>query len=328
MKLSVERRVGRDVLEWLLETDPALRWQVERDLADAPEHVWRETRERTAHEGYGARLLALQDDDGQWSGGASVPAPGSAGAPEPGDPERAWTATTWALNALRQWGVPVAALGDTADRLEKNCRWEYGDMPFWVGEIDVCNNAFTLSNGVWLGRDMSDLAQWFVEHQVAEGGWNCDWVEGSTRASVHSTLNALVGLLDVERKTGGTDAIRAARAAAEDYLLQRALTYRASTGEPIVRDADHFTYPVRWRYSLLRALDYFRAANRYEGGDHAGRLGDAIDIVESLRQPDGRWLQGPVEPGRVWFTVDVPEGQASPWLTFYALRILRWWDEV
>ena len=165
------------VLEWLLDTDPALRWQVERDLAGEPEPVWRATRARVATEGFGARLLALQDADGQWAGGAYFPA-------EPdGSPGQPWVATTWSLNSLREWGVDAAVLGDTGERLAANSRWEYDDLPYWGGEVDCCINGYTLANGVWLGVDVSALAGWFVEHRLEDGGWNCEWVEGATRSS-------------------------------------------------------------------------------------------------------------------------------------------------
>jgi hypothetical protein len=191
-------------VEWLLDSDPALRWQVERDLAHAPEDVWRATRARVATEGFGARLLALQDPDGQWAGGAYFPADFAFAGPETAEGAgQPWTATTWVLNTLRDWGLPAAALGDTAERLAVNSRWEYDNLPYWGGEVDCCINAWTVANGAWLGADVSSLAAWFLEHRLADGGWNCDWVEGSTVSSFHSTLNALKGLLFYESVTGG-----------------------------------------------------------------------------------------------------------------------------
>src|SRR5690606_20123420 len=115
--------------------------------------------------------------------------------------------------------------------LAANSRWEYEDLPFWGGEVDACINAMTLANGVWLGVDVSALAQWFVDHQLEEGGWNCEWVEGSTRASFHSTINSLVGILYYEKRVGGSEELRAARHRAEEYLLKRRLTNRLTTGE-------------------------------------------------------------------------------------------------
>jgi len=178
-------------------------------------------------DGFGAQLLACQDEDGQWAGGANFPA--DATQAEPGQP---WTATTWSLNALREWGVEVAALrADTAGLLQRNARWEYDDLPYWGGEVDACINGYTLANGAWLGADVSTIADWFVEHRLTDGGWNCMWVQGSRRSSFHSTLNSLVGILDHEIRSGGAPALRQARRDGEQYLLQRGLMRRLSTGE-------------------------------------------------------------------------------------------------
>ena len=155
-------------------------------------------------EGFGARLLALQDPDGQWAGGAYFPGDFDFHGPETADDAgQPWTATTWTLNTLRDWGLDAAALAGTADLLAANSRWEYDDLPYWGGEVDCCINAYTLANGVWLGVDVAGIAQWFLDHRLADGGWNCEWVEGSTRSSFHSTLNALKGLLYYETATGG-----------------------------------------------------------------------------------------------------------------------------
>ncbi len=188
-----------DVLAWLADSDPSLRWKVERDLLEAPEERWRATRARVPFEGFGARLLAAQGDDGLWAGGAHFPAGFTGDEPQP------WTATSWSLMSLREWGVDAEALRpDTAGLLARNARWEYDDLPFWDGEVDACINAFTLASGAWLGADVSGIRNWFVEHQLGDGGWNCEWVEGSMRSSFHSTLNAVIGILDDERRTGGT----------------------------------------------------------------------------------------------------------------------------
>lgn len=313
------------LLDWLLDSDPALRWQVERDLAGAPPEVWEATRARVATEGFGARLLALQDPDGQWAGGAYFPARGEGEEPGTGDGQP-WVATTWSLTALREWGVDAAALAGTADLLARSCRWEYDDLPYWDGEVDCCINAHTLANGAWLGVDVSRLAAWFVEHRLPDGGWNCAWVEGSTRSSFHSTLASVRGLLAYEMATGGTDELRAARHAGEEYLLARRLLYTASTGELVGPWALRFAYPFRWAYSALRALDHLRAAALHDGTAPDPRLADAVDAVRAARQPDGTWLQGTVQPGRVWFEVDVPAGEPSRWLTFSGARVLDWWD--
>jgi hypothetical protein len=313
--------------DWLLDSDPALRWQVERDLAGAPDEVWGATRARIATEGFGARLLALQDRDGQWAGGAFFPGDFDFRGPEAADGAgQPWTATTWTLNTLRDWGLDASALADTAGLLAASSHWEYQDLPYWGGEVDCCVNAYTLANGAWLGADVSSLAGWFPAHQMADGGWNCEWVAGSVRSSFHSTLNVLKGLLYFEAVAGGTKALRAARKAGEEYLLQRRLLRVLSTGEMVGPWVTIFAYPFRWQYSVLKAADYFLEASRHDGVPPDPRLSEAIGVIRAARRPDGTWAQQRRYPGRAWFEVDVPPGEPSKWLTFYGSRVLQQWE--
>jgi len=314
------------VTTWLLDSDPALRWQVERDLLREPPEVWEATRARVATEGFGARLLALQDPDGQWAGGAYFPADANQET-EVGQP---WTATTWTLNSLREWGLDAAVLRErrTAELLDANCRWEYDNLPYWGGEVDCCINAWTVANGLWLGADVDGIVAWFLSHRLPDGGWNCAWVEGSTRSSFHSTLNVLKGLLAFDIATGGTDATRAARHRGERYLLQRDLFRRLSTGERVAPWIDRFAYPFRWHYNVLNAADYLRESAEFDDMAPDPRMADAIELIRAARQPDGTWLQGSGLAGRVWFEVDVPEGEPSKWLTLIGTRVLEWWDAV
>jgi hypothetical protein len=320
--------IERDVLDWLLDSDPSLRWQVERDLLGEPPEIWERTRARVATEGHGAALLSHQDADGQWAGGAFFPADvvarWNAGLP-PAEEGQPFTATTWSLTSLREWGLDPAVLAGTARKLEPVV-WEYEDMPYWGGEVDVCINAMTLGNGTWLGRDMSALADWFVEHQLPDGGWNCEWVEGSTRSSFHSTINAIRGLLEYEQRTGATPAIIAARRRGEQYLLERRLRYRRSNGEPLGGWTDVLMYPPRAQFTTLKALDHLTAAALHDGVPFDDRMTEAVESIRARRRPDGSWLQEHVIPGRVWFPLDVAEGEPSPWLTFHALRMLSRWD--
>lgn len=261
--------------------------------------------------------------DGQWSGGAYFPRDHE---PRPDEAGQPWTATTWTLNTLRDWGLDAAALAGTAEKLAANSRWEYEGLPYWGGEVDCCINAFTLANGAWLGADVAGIADWLVEHRLADGGWNCEWVEGSTRSSFHSTLNVLRGLLSYEMAVGGLDALRAARRAGQEYLLERRLLHRLSTGEPVGWWVDHFAYPFRWFYSALNAVDHFRGAAQHDGLAPDPRLAEAIEGIRRAQQPDGTWRQGHRHGGAVWFDIDVPPGEPSPWLTLYAERVLGWWD--
>ncbi|MHC5796551.1 squalene cyclase [Lacisediminihabitans sp. FW035] len=312
---------------WLLDTDVALRWQVERDLLELPPGEWESTRARVTTEGFGAELLARQDPDGQWAGGAFFPRDFDFAGPEAADGSgQPWTATTWSLNALREWGVDASALDGTAAKLAVNSHWEYNDGPYWDGEVDCCINAWTLANGAWLGADVSALVEWFPQHRLEDGGWNCEWVEGSTRSSFDSTLNSLKGILAWEMTTGGTDAMRAARHGGEGYLLNRRLLYSLSTGEILGPRVTRLAYPFRSFYTALNAADYFRTASLVDRTPPDPRLSDAVESIRRARQPDGSWLQERRYPGRVWFDVDVDVGAPSPWLTFYAARVLAWWD--
>lgn len=321
--------VQAELKAWLLDSDPALRWQVERDLCHQPPDVWEATRAAITTEGFGARLLALQDADGQWAGGAFFPGDFDFHGPEAADGAgQPWTATTWTLNSLREWGMDAAVLRarGTADLLAANSRWEYDDLPYWGGEVDCCINAWTVANGLWLGADVGGIVDWFVGHRLEDGGWNCEWVEGSSRSSFHSTLNALKGLLAHDTATGGTESSRAARHSGEEYLLRRGLFRRLSTGEPVAPWVTRFGYPMRWSYDVLNAAEYFRDVTLLDGAAPDPRMADAIELIRAARQPDGTWTQARQHPGRVWFEVDASAGDPSKWLTLFGTRVLDWWD--
>lgn len=315
--------IGEPVRGWLLDSDPAVGWQVQRDLLGETPEEWQATRAKVAREGFGARLLALQDPDGQWAGGAYFPAGHDFSDEGSGQP---WTATTWTLNTLRDWGVDSSALTGTAELLARNSRWEYDELPYWGGEVDCCINAYTLANGIWLGADVASLPGWFVDHQLDDGGWNCEWVEGATRSSFHSTINSLTGLLAYESATGDSS-VREARTRGEEYLLSRRLMYRASDGEVVGPWVTMFSSPIRWHYSALKALDYFRVATSHDGVAPDPRMSDAIDVVRAARRADGGWVNQHVFDGAQWFPTDVPAGEPSKWLTLYGARVLQWWDQ-
>jgi len=316
-------------ITWLLDSDPALRWQVERDILHEPPEIWETTRAKIATEGFGARLLALQGSDGQWAGGAFFPADFAFDGPEAAEGVgQPWTATTPTLNLLREWGLDPTVLRErsTAELLAENSRWEYDNLPYWGGEVDCCINAYTVENGLWLGADITGIVDWLLEHRLADGGWNCEWIEGSERSSFHSTLNTLKGLLAYDAATGGTEATHEARHSGEEYLLERGLFRRLSTGEPVAGWVNRYAYPFRWFYSVLNAAEYFRQAALLDGGQADPRMAEAIEMIRVARQPDGTWIQERRHPGRVWFEVDVPAGEPSKWLTLYATRVLHWWD--
>ena len=313
------------VTDWLLDSDPSIRWQVMRDLQGRPAADWQPERARIETEGWGARLLALEDDDGQWAGGAFIPSDFERSEWEQvGQP---WTATSYSLSQLREFGLdPASGSAQRAVRLiGENAEWWEG-WPFWAGETEECINGRVVADAAYFGVDVTPLVERLVGEQQDEGGWNCERPNGSTRSSIATTINVLDGLLEHEGATGGTHESRAARRAGEEYLLQRRLFRRLSTGEPADEQFLELTHPNRWQYDVLRALDYFRSSARLGDGVPDSRLGEAIDHVRTKQTPDGRWLLDRTPRGRVWFDVDDGVGQPSRWLTLRALRVLRWWD--
>jgi hypothetical protein len=307
------------VLDWLLDADPAIRWQVLRDLADAPEDVVAAERARVATEGWGARLLALRDDDGQWAGGACFPASGWNPAEGGGQP---WTPTLPTLALLREFGLDPAspAARETAALVRQNCRWEYDDLPFFDGEVEPCINGRTVAIGAWLGEDVDGIVSRLLDDQLDDGGWNCEAELGSTRSSFDSTIDVLEGLLAHERATGGSAEVAEARRLAEEYLLERSLFRRKSTGEPAREDYLQFTFPPQWHHDVLRGLEHFREA----GGPPDPRLADAVELVRSKQQADGTWLLEGTHAGAVHFPLEDGDGRPSRWNTLRALRVLRW----
>jgi hypothetical protein len=314
------------VIDWLLNSDPSVRWQVMRDLLSSPEPEYRAERAKVETEGWGALLLGCADEDGQWAGGAFLPRDFDFS--EWQDVGQPWTATAFSLSQLREFG-----LDPSSDRIKRaveligaNSRWDHAGEPYWEGEVEECINGRTVADGAYFGVDVSPLVDRLTGERMDDGGWNCERANGSVRSSFASTINVLEGLLEYERATGGTPASRQARESGEEYLLERSLFRRLSTGEPADEQYLSFVHPSRWRYDVLRALDYFRSAATLTGAAPDPRLGEAIDHVRSRRLEDGTWLLDWSQPGRVWLDVDDGAGRPSRWVTLRAMRVLSWWD--
>ena len=308
-----------EVLPWLLDSDPAIRWQVLRDLTDAPEQEMFAERARVATEGWGARLLALQGDDGQWDGGTYFPA-----RVEDSEQGQPWTATTYSLLLLRDLGLDPRgeeARGAIA-LVRENSRWEEGEQPFFEGEVEPCINGMTVALGAYFGENVEGVVARLLGEQLADGGWNCDAERGSTRSSFGTTINVLEGLLEHERATGGSPASVRARRRGEQYLLERGLLRRRTTGELIEQAWLRFSFPTRWHYDVLRGLEYFRAVG--DPPDH--RVAEAVEVLRSKRHPDGTWPLENTHPGRTHFAMEGGDGRPSRWNTLRAMRVLRWYE--
>jgi hypothetical protein len=298
-----------DTVDWLLDSDPAIRWQAMRDLTDASPAAIASERTRVVREGLGADILARQGADGAWH---------RAGAPD-------WLPTLYTLQLLRSTGAdraepPVAA---AIARLEAGFRWdeEFGKNPFFEGEVEPCINGGALALGGYFGRPADRLARRLVREQLDDGGWNCE-APTSDRASFHTTICVLEGLLEYERAAGSTPEIAAARQRGEDYLLDRGLFRRRWSRELANPAFLELAFPSRYHYDILRALDYLRDA----GAPPDPRIREAVQLIASRRQADGRWLLDRAYDE----ALDAPFGEAvgepSRWNTLRALRVLRWYE--
>ena len=309
------------VLDWLLDSDPSVRWQVMRDLTDAPADAVAAERARVATEGAGARLLALQSPDGRWGGAAW---------------NRGWDSTMHVLTLLREMGLdPAGTEARRAVRLvREHVTWQGCGPPecdgnrFFAGEVEPCINGQVAASGAWLGEDVRGLVERLIGEQLPDGGWNCEAPGRSTRSSFNTTICVLEALLEYERFANNAPEVTIARLRGEEYLLERHLFRRKSTGEAIEHDRKggaswwRFAFPTWWHYDVLRALEHLRRA----GAAPDRRAAEAIDRVAAKRDPDGRWPLETRYAGRMPVEMDDGVGRPSLWNTLRALRVLNWWE--
>ena len=304
------------VIDWLLDADPSIRWQVMRDLTHEPADVIAAERARIATEGWGARLLALQAADGLWGGQAW---------------SHEWTDTFHVLELLRRLGLDPGSeqarrsvgLVRQHVRWGDGSRWEnpWADNGFFDGEVEPCINGNVVATGSYFGVDMTPLVERLLGEQLRDGGWNCEVENGATVSSFGTTINVVEGLLAHEAAAGGTARVGESRRRGEEYLIQRRLFRRKSTGEVIDPGWLRFSFPHWYHYDILRALEHLRDAG-HDPGDE--RIAEAIGVVEDMRDPDGQWPLQNVHAGEAHLQMEVGQGTPSRWNTLRALRVLDW----
>ncbi len=309
---------NKSVIGWLLDSDPSIRWQTMRDLTGASTEEVASERARVVTEGAGARLLAQQGADGRWGGAAW---------------NRGWDSTMHVLMLLRDLGLDPAsgearrAVGLVRDRVTWQGGWEYAGNAFFAGEVEPCINGQVGAVGAYFGQDIQGIVDRLLAEQLPDGGWNCEAANGSTRSSFNTTICVLEALLEHELAQGGIPEVTEARLRGQEYLLERRLFRRRSTGEVIEQDRKggaawtSFAFPTWWHYDVLRGLEYLRRA----GIAHDDRLAEAINLVESKRDENGRWPLETRYPGKMPVEIDEGEGQPSRWNTLRALRVLDWY---
>src|SRR5215207_2819638 len=308
---DVHPRTSDDpVIVWLLAADPSIRWQVMRDLTDTPAEVFAAERSRVASEGWGLRLLDQQRPDGQWGDGIATPF---------------WWSNMYTLLFLRDLGLDPAseraraAIGLVRD----NVTWgpEFGNSPFFEGEVEPCINGRVVALGAYFGEPSHRLVDRLLGEQLADGGWNCEAERGSVRSSFHTTICVLEGLLAYQQAFGAAPAVTAARTRAQEYLLERRLLRRLSTGEIIEPAWTQLAFPTLWHYDVLRALDYLRSA----GVQPDPRVEEAVAAVLERRQGDGRWLLDVRHRNTLHEELAGIVGEPNRWVTLRARRVLDWY---
>ncbi len=314
------------VIQWLLDADPAIRWQVLRDLTDATATEVAAERARVATEGWGAQLLALQEADGSWAGAAW---------------NHGWDATMHVLSLLRELGLDPAS--DAARRAVSLVRdqvcwrgwdWDgswrgedFAGTPFFVGEVEPCINGQVAASGAYFGQDVQRIVDRLLSEQLPDGGWNCEAVNGSQRSSFNTTICVLEALLEYELAGGHNATVTESRRRGQEYLLERHLFRRRSTGAVIERDRKsasvwtQFAFPTWWHYDVLRGLEYLRRADATPDE----RVAEAIALVVAKRDDDGRWPLEIQYPGTMAVAVNEGVGRPSRWNTLRALRVLAWY---
>lgn len=314
-------KAKRSVICWLLDSDPAIRWQVMRDLTDAPAHEVAAERSRVATEGWGARLLALQGADGRWGRAAW---------------NHGWNSTMHVLWLLSHLGLdPGCAEARRAVGLVRDHATWQGSGPqecdgnlFFTGEVEPCINGQVAAAGAYFRQDVRGIVGRLLDEQLPDGGWNCEAASGSARSSFNTTICVLEALLEHERATGGNPEVTEARLRGQEYLLDRRLFRRRSTGEVIEHDRKggatwtRFAFPTWWHYDVLRGLEYLRSA----GVTPDERTAEAVELVASKRDGDGRWPLETRYPGVMPVELDEDEGHPSRWNTLRALRVLKWYS--
>jgi hypothetical protein len=305
------------VVDWLMAGDPAIRWQMLRDLAGSAPRVWHGEQRSVAESGWGARLLSLQDADGRWAAGLYNPK---------------WTSTTYTMQLLRCFGLPPRhpQARRACEVLLETGFWRDRGINYFPKRYpasETCISSMVLAILCWFRLDdprVDLLAGHVAAQQMRDGGWNCRAMPGyggATHGSFHTTISALEALLEYERfRPAQAEAARAAQERGREFLLRHRMFRSHRTGAVAAAGITRFSFPPRWHYDVLRGLDYFRDS----GAERDPRLADAIALVNARRRPDGRWLLQNPWPGRVFFELE-DKGAPSRWNTLRALRVLRWW---
>lgn len=302
--------------EWLLNSDPSIAWQVHKYLLKSKNSEYERIRKKVAEEGWGKRLLDLQDAEGTWARAIYSPK---------------WTSTTYTMLLLKSFGLEPNHI-----QAQKGCFvlldngfYKDGGINFWKSwkHGETCVTAMVLSLLSYFNIEddrMPVLFKWLLGQQMHDGGWNCESFRGARHSSVHTTISVLEALRDyTDRFPEKVQETKATVKKAHEFLLTHHLYKSDRSGEIINPKFTMFSFPVRWKYDVLRALDYFQSVQAPKDE----RMQDAKDLLMKKRLPDGTWKLQNKHGGKVFFDLE-KVGKPSRWNTLRALKVLSWWQGI
>ncbi len=304
----------RSIIEWLLQGDPSIVWQVQQDLLNTDDKTVRESRNNISREGWGYRLLSLQDNNDMWSGKLYSPK---------------WTSTTYTLLLLKRMGLDPGNKKAQKGGMVLLNKGFYADggINFWKSwnQSETCVTGMILSILAYFNiRDdrLVLMAEHLLNEQMKDGGWNCQKCNGAIHSSFHTTISVLEGLYEyLEKFTAHRMDIARSRDRAIEFLLEHRLYKSHRTGKVANDRMTRFHFPPRWYYDVMRVLDYFQKSDT----DTDPRMQDAIDLIYSKRTSEGLWKLPARYGGKVFFELETT-GKPSRWNTLRALRVLNWWE--
>jgi hypothetical protein len=310
MKNPLDATKNHQLMAWLLEGDVSIQYQVHRDLLETEKP---NLRDRIATEGWGAHFLSMRKREGHWGQRFYQPK---------------WISTHYTVLDLKNLAISPnnKEIRQSISQVIQNLKGPDGGI-FPIGaekKSDVCVNGMFLNYASYFGTkedQLKSIVDFLLSEHMQDGGFNCDSnTKGAVHSSVHSTISVLEGILEYVNN-GNSYRLEELQESADqgrEFLLQHRLFRSDRTGEVIDKKMLMLSYPSRWRYDILRALDYFQFARI----DYDPRMQDALDILMKKQRKDNTWPVQAKHPGQTHFEME-KTGGTSRWNTLRALRVLK-----
>lgn len=302
------------IINWLLDGDVSVQYQVWRDLLGVDK---KDLQGRIEKEGWGLRFLSKRKAGGYWGDRFYQPK---------------WISTHYTLLDLRNLNLPPGneIAQESIEQVLQNNMAEDGGIrlgPSTSRQSDVCVNGMFLNYASYFKTEEKKLrpvVDCILNEIMPDGGFNCSFSSGAVHSSLHSTISVLEGLTEFQKAGHAYRRVNIAKACASatGFILLHRLYLSDRTGEIINKDFLKLAYPCRWRYDILRAMDYFQ----YAGIAWDDRMQSAMDILKKKQNKDGTWNLNAPHAGQVHFSME-KAGSPGRWNTLRALRVFRKFDK-